>query len=156
MNGYLRDRLLQKLDTLSDERAYQVLDFVEFLESRYAERSSAAENSALSRFADAVEERLRAGRVSATAIAETMGLMSRAIGVLNGAAAAGRTVATDLVSATSRVMDAAAAAAAPRPSTPANAGVRASGTTGAQDAAAPAPPPDPAAGPSSGGTINPS
>ena len=40
MNQFLRDRILRKLDTLSDERAYQVLDFVEFLESKYAERQN--------------------------------------------------------------------------------------------------------------------
>ena len=34
MNQFLRDRILRKLDTLSDERAYQVLDYVEFLESK--------------------------------------------------------------------------------------------------------------------------
>jgi hypothetical protein len=132
MNPYLRDKLLQKLESLSDERGYQVLDYVEFLESKYAERQgagAAAGANPLSRFADAVEERLRAGKVSASAIAETMGLMNRAVGVLSGAAAAGRSVATDLMSATSRVVDAATTAAnAPRP--PADqAGP--SGTTGA-------------------------
>ena len=112
MNPYLRDKLIQKLETLSDERGYQVLDYVEFLESRYADRSaSAAAGNPLSRFADAVEERMRAGKVSATTIAETMGLMNRAMGVLNGAAAAGKSVANDLMSATSRVVDAATTAA---------------------------------------------
>ena len=42
MNAYLRDKLLQKLDSLSDERGYQVLDYVDFLESKYAERATAA------------------------------------------------------------------------------------------------------------------
>ena len=120
MNAYLRDKLLQKLDSLSDERGYQVLDYVEFLESKYAERAAAAAaGNPLSRFADAVEERLRAGKVSATAVAETMGLMNKAMGVLSGAAAAGKSVANDLMSATSRVVDAATTAAstpaAPRP-----------------------------------------
>ena len=64
-----------------------------------------------SRFADAVEEKLRAGRVSATTIAETMNLMNKAVGVLNGAAAAGKSVASDLMTATSKVVDAATAAA---------------------------------------------
>ena len=100
MNAYLRDKLLQKLDSLSDERGYQVLDYVEFLESKYAERAAAAAaGNPLSRFADAVEERLRAGKVSATAVAETMGLMNKAMGVLSGAAAAGKSVANDLMSA---------------------------------------------------------
>jgi hypothetical protein len=113
MNPYLRDKLLQKLETMADERGYQVLDYVEFLESKYAERQSpaAAAGNPLSRFADAVEEKLRAGRVSASTIAETMSLMNKAVGVLNGAAAAGKSVASDLMSATSRVVDAAAAAA---------------------------------------------
>ena len=133
MNAYLRDKMLQKLETLSDERGYQVLDYVEFLESRYAERAAtgpaAAAANPLSRFADAVEERLRAGKVSATTIAETMGFMNKAVGVLNGAAAAGKSVANDLMSATNRVVDAATSAAAST----------ASGTTGATGSAAPGP-----------------
>jgi len=148
MNPYLRDKLIQKLESLSDERGYQVLDYVDFLESRYAERAATAATGAnpLSRFADAVEERMRAGKVSATTIAETMGLMNRAMGVLNGAAAAGKSVANDLMSATSRVVDAAATAASPKtgqapggatPSSGAQPG--ASGTSGANDAT-PAPP----------------
>ena len=42
MNTYLRDKMLQKLETLSDERGYQVLDYVDFLESKYAERAAVA------------------------------------------------------------------------------------------------------------------
>src|SRR5258705_1455627 len=94
MNPYLRDKLLQKLETMADERGYQLLDYAEFLESKYAERqpASAAAGNPFSRFADAVEEKLRAGRVSATTVAETMSLMDQAVGVLNGAAAEGRRV----------------------------------------------------------------
>ncbi len=42
MNEILRDRLLRKLDALPDDKAYQVLDYVEFLESKYAERPAGA------------------------------------------------------------------------------------------------------------------
>jgi hypothetical protein len=139
MNVYLRDKLLQKLDTLSDERGYQVLDYVDFLESKYAERAAAAAaGNPLTRFADAVEEKLRAGKVSASAVAETMGLMNRAMGVLSGAAAAGKSVASDLMSATSRVVDA-ATSAANAPATPAaprgpGGTPSTSGTTGATGA----------------------
>ena len=142
MNPYLRDKLIQKLETLSDERGYQVLDYVEFLESRYADRSAAAATgNPLSRFADAVEEKLRAGKVSASTIAETMGLMNKAMGVLNGAAAAGKSVANDLMSATSRVVDAATTAASSRTSTTQSGTTQAgaSGTTGATDATTPPP-----------------
>jgi hypothetical protein len=103
MNEHLRDRVLRKLETLSDERGYQVLDFVEFLESKYAERQPQT-TSIFTRFSEAVEDRLRAGKVSASAIAETMGLMNRAMNALNGVAtgvaAAGRSVASDLATAT--------------------------------------------------------
>jgi hypothetical protein len=137
MNPYLRDKLLQKLETMADERGYQVLDYVEFLESKYAERqtpAAAAAANPLSRFADAVEEKLRAGRVSASTIAETMSLMNKAVGVLNGAAAAGKSVASDLMTATSRVVDAATAAASSATTPPA------SGTTGATGPAGTPPP----------------
>lgn len=96
MNEHLRDRISRKLDALTDERGYQVLDYVEFLESRYAERQAPAANP-FTRFTEAVEDRLRAGKVSASAIAETMGLMNRAANVLNGALAATRSMATELV-----------------------------------------------------------
>ena len=132
MNIYLRDKLLQKLEALSDERGYQILDYVEFLDSKYSERAQPAAGAAagnpLSRFADAVEEKLRAGKVSASTIAETMGLMNRAVGVLSGAAAAGKSVASDFMNATSRVVDAATTAAnAPRDEGPAGP----NGTSGA-------------------------
>jgi hypothetical protein len=137
MNPYLRDKLLQKLETMSDDRGYQVLDYAEFLESKYAEKqpaAAAAVGNPLSRFADAVEEKLRAGRVSASTIAETMSLMNKAVGVLNGAAAAGKSVASDLMTATSRVVE---AATAPVSSGSAS-GTQspASGTTGATGASA--------------------
>ncbi|HJQ20413.1 MAG TPA: hypothetical protein VJ867_08715 [Gemmatimonadaceae bacterium] len=102
MNAHLRDRILRKLDTFTDERGYQVLDYIEFLESKYAERQNPTGN-AFTRFTEAVEDRLRAGKVSATAIAETMGLLNRAANVLNGAVAAGKSVASDIVTAAQNV-----------------------------------------------------
>src|SRR6478609_1318339 len=96
MNEHLRDRILRKMETLSDERGYQVLDFVEFLESRYAERDT-PNASVFTRFTEAIEDRLRAGKVSASAIAETVGFMNRAASVLNNAIETGKTVANDLV-----------------------------------------------------------
>src|SRR5918912_2920807 len=101
MNELLRDRILRKLESLPDDRAYQVLDFVEFLESKYAEKTAQSPN-VFQRFAEGVEDSLRAGRVSATTIADTMNLLNKAMGVLSGVAAAGRSVATDVVGAASR------------------------------------------------------
>jgi hypothetical protein len=97
MNEHLRDRILRKLETLSDERAYQVLDYVEYLESKYAERASPTA-STFTRFTEAIEDQLRAGKVSATAIAETVGFMNRAANVLNSALETGKSMASELVS----------------------------------------------------------
>lgn len=96
MQEHLRDRILRKLETLSDARGYQVLDYVEFLESRYAERAAPSGN-AFARFTDAIEDKLRAGKVSASAIAETVGFMNRAANVLNSAVETGRTAANEFV-----------------------------------------------------------
>lgn len=120
MNEHLRDRISRKLDTLSDERGYQILDYVEFLESRYAERQNPQAN-AFTRFTDAVEDRLRAGKVSAAAIAETMGLLNRAANVLNGAVAAGRSVATDIYAVAQGATPRPGGAPAAAPTTPASA-----------------------------------
>jgi hypothetical protein len=99
MNEHLRDRILRKRETLSDDRGYQVLDYVEFLESRYAERESPS-SSTFTRFTEAIEDKLRAGKVSASAIAETVGFMNRAANVLNSALETGKTMASDLVNTT--------------------------------------------------------
>jgi len=116
MNEHLRERIVRKIESLSDERGYQVLDYVEFLESKFAERQS-PQGNAFTRFTEAVEDRLRAGKVSAAAIAETMGLLNRAANVLNGAVAAGKSVANDIVtvaqSATTRPSGTTGASGAP-------------------------------------------
>ena len=95
MNQHLRERILRKLETLNDERAYQILDYIEFLESKYAERQNP--NNVFTKFADSVEDGLRAGKISTAAIAESMNLMNKAMGVLGGVAAAGKAVASDVV-----------------------------------------------------------
>ncbi|HMC55754.1 MAG TPA: hypothetical protein VKH19_11310 [Gemmatimonadaceae bacterium] len=140
MNANLRDRILRKLDALPDDRGYQVLDYIEFLESKYAERQNPA--NAFTRFTEAVEDRLRAGKVSASAIAETMGLLNRAGNVLSGAMAAGRSVANDIVTAAQSVTTTRGAPVPPG-------SAAAAGTTAAPGTAGPAAPT--AAGPSNSG-----
>jgi hypothetical protein len=78
-----------------------VLDFVEFLESKYATRQATSPN-VFQRFAEGMEDTMRAGRVSAATIGETMNYLSKAMGVLSGAVAAGKSVATDVIDAATR------------------------------------------------------
>jgi hypothetical protein len=117
MNEHLRDRILRKLETLSDERGYQVLDYVEFLESRYAERQAPNANT-FTRFTEAIEDKLRAGKVSASAIAETVGFMNRAANVLNNAVETGRNMASDLVSTARTASTSTPASSPPGPQPP--------------------------------------
>ena len=102
MNDILRERLVRKLDTLSEERIYQILDYIDFLESKYAPKPSTAQNP-LKRFAEGVEDTLRAGRMSAGVIGGTMSVMNKAVGVLTDVANAGKSVATEIVEVASSV-----------------------------------------------------
>ena len=102
MNDILRERLIRKLDTLSEDRIYQILDYIDFLESKYAPKPSTAPNP-LKRFAEGVEDTLRAGKMSAGVIGGTMSVMNRAVGVLTDVANAGKSVATEIVEVASSV-----------------------------------------------------
>ena len=78
MNDILRERLIRKLDTLPEEKIYQILDYIDFLESKYAPKVSTAPNP-LKRFAEGVEDTLRAGKMSAGVIGGTMSVMTKAM-----------------------------------------------------------------------------
>jgi hypothetical protein len=95
VNEFLRKRIERKLETLPESQVYQVLDYIEFLESKYAARTP-AQPSPLQRLAETVEDTLRAGRVSATAIKGTMDAMGAAGRVMSGLAAAGKAVVDEV------------------------------------------------------------
>lgn len=97
MNDVLKQRILRALESLSDERGYQVLDYVEFLESRYAARQRPT--NILAKLSDAVEDTMRAGKVPVKAIATTTGLMDGAAKVMKGLASAGQAVVDEAVRA---------------------------------------------------------
>jgi hypothetical protein len=104
VNQFLRDRIMRRLEALPEERAYQVLDYVEFLESKYAARAATTPN-VVQKFAEGVQDTLRAGNVSAQAISETMGYMSKAMGILAGAKAAAESVASDVSGVVKKAVD---------------------------------------------------
>jgi hypothetical protein len=97
MNDLLKQRILRRLEGLPDERAYQVLDFIEFLESKYAER--AAPTGILARITETVEDTMRAGKLPMQAISGTMSVMDSAGKVMRGLAAAGKAVVDEAVKA---------------------------------------------------------
>jgi hypothetical protein len=98
VNDLLWKRIERKLAALPDDRVYQVLDFVEFLEARYAVQSAAAA-SPFQKLAETVEDTLRAGRVPVTAIKSTMDAMAGASRMMSGLAAAGKAVVDEVAGA---------------------------------------------------------
>src|SRR3954464_8419451 len=133
MNDILRERLVRKLDTLPDERIYQILDYIDFLESKYAPKPSTAPNP-LKRFAEGVEDTLRAGKMSANVIGGTMNVMNKAVGVITGVANAGKSVATEIAGVASSV-------ASTKPSAQTGTGAAASAPSSPPAQTPPTPPP---------------
>ena len=95
MNDLLKQRITRLLETLDDEKAYQVLDYAEFLSSKYAER--AQPTGILARITETVENTMRAGKLPIQAITGTVGLMDSAAKVMKGLAAAGQAVVDEAV-----------------------------------------------------------
>lgn len=93
MNEQLKERLLRRLEALPDERGYQVLDYVEFLESKYAER--ATPSNVFSKITDTVTDAMRAGKLSAETISGTVGLFDGASKVMKGVASAAQAVVAE-------------------------------------------------------------
>lgn len=97
MHEQLKERIIRRLETLADERGYQVLDYIEFLESKYAER--AAPTNFFARFTERVEDTMRAGRIPVKAIGGTLSAMDGAGKVMKGVVAAGKAVVDEAVRA---------------------------------------------------------
>ncbi|MFO7587752.1 MAG: hypothetical protein R6X22_06720 [Gemmatimonadota bacterium] len=86
MNEILRKEIWRKLEALPDEKAYQVLDYVNYLRSQYGEAEP--RTSGMQRFGEVVQETMRKRRVPASAIRESMkviGAADRVLGVVRNA-----------------------------------------------------------------------
>ena len=97
MDDLLKQRIARLLETLDDEKAYQVLDYAEFLTSKYAARSEP--QGLFARITSTVENTMRAGKLPVQAITGTMSVMDSAAKVMKGLAAAGQAVVEEAVKA---------------------------------------------------------
>ena len=97
MNDLLKQRILRSLETLDDEHGYRILDYIEFLDSKYAKRANPS--GIFAKITDTVEDTMRAGKLPLQAISGTMGLMDSAGKVMKGLAAAGEVVVGEAVRA---------------------------------------------------------
>ncbi|HKI95402.1 MAG TPA: hypothetical protein VJ992_08945 [Gemmatimonadales bacterium] len=112
MNELLLKRITRALENLGDEQGYRVLDYVEFLESKYS--TGTRPPSLLERVAAGVEDTLRASRIPVAAIRGTMGAVDSASRMMERLAQAGRAAADELGKSVAEL----SAAQAPRPDEP--------------------------------------
>ena len=97
MHEQLKERIIRRLEALGDERGYQVLDYIEFLESKYAERS--APTNFFAKLSERVGDTMRAGRIPVKAIGGTLSAIDSAGKVMKGVVAAGKAVVDEAVQA---------------------------------------------------------
>jgi hypothetical protein len=90
MDELLKGRIAEKLEGLSDENARQLLDYIEFLESK--QNRSSREATPLERLADNVEGTLKGSRIGGAAVKGTAQIVEAAGSLMRGFAAAGKAV----------------------------------------------------------------
>lgn len=92
MHDVLRERIWRHLDSLPEERVYQVLDYIEFLSSKYAREPVRPPSSSVQRFGEKLEDKLRGNRVGFSAIKSTLEVVGTADRMMSGIAEAGRSL----------------------------------------------------------------
>ena len=95
MEEVTRKRVMRRLEALPDEQLYQVLDYIEFMEAKYA-RAAARTPDPFQRFAERVEDQMRVRSVAPKAVRGTMKLMSTAGKVLDGVRDLGRDIGREV------------------------------------------------------------
>jgi hypothetical protein len=89
MEDVTRKRVVRRLESLPQDQLYQVLDFIEFLETKYA-RIEARKPDAFQEFAERIEDGMRVRSLSPRAMRGTMKVMSTAGKVFDGVRDLGR------------------------------------------------------------------
>lgn len=89
MHDILRERIMRKLEALPEAQVYQALDYIEFLETRYA-AEQARRPDGLQRFAERLEDSMRVRNVAPRVIAGTVGVLGSARKVIQDVTGVGR------------------------------------------------------------------
>jgi hypothetical protein len=90
---------MRKIESLPEEQVYQVLDYIEFLESRYALPDPEKEASGLQRLAEGIEDRLRNRSFNPSNLREAFQVVAAADRALSGVAKAGRQLLEEIAGA---------------------------------------------------------
>ena len=96
MHDILRDRILRHLETLPELQQYQVLDYIEFLSSKY--NREVRQPGGVQRFGELLEDKMRAQGVALGTIRGALGVVGTAGRVVSGITEAGRTVLREVES----------------------------------------------------------
>ena len=97
MHDALRARLMRHIEALPETQIYQVLDYIEFLSSKYA-RESLRQPGGFQRFTELLEDKMRGQGLGFGAIRGALGVMGTAGKVVSGITEAGRTVLKEVES----------------------------------------------------------
>ncbi len=95
MHDVLRARVLRKIESLPEAQMYQVLDFIEFLEVKYA-KDLAKDPSGLQKLAEGLEDNLRKRAVNPATLREAFQLIAAADRALSGVTKAGKQLLGEL------------------------------------------------------------
>jgi hypothetical protein len=90
MHDPLRARLMRHIEALPEAQVYQVLDYIEFLSSKYARGVN--QPGGIQRFTELLEDKMRGQGLAFGTIKGALGVMGTAGRVVSGITEAGRTV----------------------------------------------------------------
>ena len=96
MHDVLRNRVMRKIESLPEEQVYQVLDYIEFLESRYAAGGKGKEAGGFQKLGEGIEDGLRKRSFNPSNLREAFQVIAAADRALSGVARAGRQLLGEL------------------------------------------------------------
>lgn len=81
---------MRKIESLPEEQIYQVLDYIEFLESRYSAEEADAQPGGFQKLGEGIEDRMRKRAFNPSNLREAFQVIAAADRALSGVAKAGR------------------------------------------------------------------
>ncbi len=96
MHDVLRSRLMRRIESLPEAQVYQVLDYIEFLESKYGVDDPERPAGGLQRLAENIEDRIRKRSISPSNLREAFQVLAAADRAMDGVARAGRQILDEL------------------------------------------------------------
>jgi Protein of unknown function (DUF2281) len=94
MEEVLRQRLMRKIESLPEEQVYQVLDYIEFLDTKYG--GTPEEASGLQKFAEGIQDKMRKKAMNPSTLREAFQIISTADKVLSSVSNAGKQLMEEL------------------------------------------------------------